>query len=149
MTSVHALATGLLAGGAGALLAEPRGEGLDHMRLAASTGLLIGQILTVPVSLIGGGVWAYVRKGRPVRPAGHPVGVLLLAFGVLVVTQAWAVANWLRAEPAPAGIGGPDGEAGIALTSGLSGCLAALIGLTVLVHRSGVRRNLRAAGRRP
>ncbi|MGW0184480.1 hypothetical protein ACWDV7_01805 [Streptomyces sp. NPDC003362] len=143
MTPIRALAAGLLAGGAGALLTEPRGEGLDHLRLAALTGLLIGQVLTVPLSLIGGGVRAYVRKGRPVRPAGYPVGVLLLAFGVLVLTQAWALANWLRVEPAPRGVGDPDGEAGIALTSGLSGCLAVLVGLVVLVNRSGVWRKAR------
>ncbi|MFD7446056.1 hypothetical protein [Streptomyces sp. NPDC059909] len=138
MTLIRALAIGLLAGSAGVPIFETRGEGLDHLRLAVLTGLLLGQFLTVPVSLVAGGIRAFARRGRPARRGGLPLGVLLVAFGVLVVTQAWAVGSWLDTTPAPSGVGDPDGEVSIALLAGLSGCLAVLVGLVLLAKRRAV-----------
>ncbi|MFJ5900537.1 hypothetical protein ACIQFZ_35120 [Streptomyces sp. NPDC093064] len=143
MTSIRAVAIGLLAGGAGALIFDPRGEGLDHVRLAMLMGLLAGQLLTIPVSLIGGVVWALARKGRPVRLYDLSMGPLLVALGALVVTQAWAVVNWLSTEPTPGGVGDPDGETSIELIAGLSGCLMVLVGLALLAN--GVRSSRRLA----
>jgi hypothetical protein len=143
MTLIRAVAIGLLSGSLGALIFDPRGEGLNHIRLAVLMGLLVGQLLTVPVSLAGAVVWMYVRKGSPVRPYGFPMGTLLLALGVLVVHQARAVVNWLSLEPTPGGVGDPDGETFIALLAGLSGCLMVLVSLALLANgvwtRSGAR----------
>ena len=134
VTLIRAVAIGFLAGGAGALIFDPRGEGLDHLRLALLMGLLVGQFLTVPVSLVGGVVWARLRKGRPIRPYDFSIGSLLMALGVLVVTQAQAAVNWLSAEPTPGGVGDPDGEISIAGLAGLSGCLMVLVGLALLAN---------------
>ncbi|MBT2369509.1 hypothetical protein J7E88_30595 [Streptomyces sp. ISL-10] len=142
MTLIRAVAIGLLAGSPGALIFDPRGEGPNHMRLAMLMGLLVGQLLTVPVWLVGGVVRMRARKGRPVRPYPFPLGALLLASGVLVVTQTRAVLNWLSVEPTPGGVGDPDGETSIALLAGLSGCLMVLAGLALLAN--GVWTSARA-----
>ncbi|MGA5278333.1 hypothetical protein ACPCKL_32065 [Streptomyces cellulosae] len=147
VTLIRAVAIGFLAGGAGALIFDPRGEGLDHLRLALLMGLLFGQLLTVPVSLVGGIVWARPRKGRPIRPYDFSMGPLLMAVGVLVVTQAQAAVNWLSTEPTPGGVGDPDGEISIAGLAGLSGCLMVLVGLALLAN--GVWTSTRTGGLRP
>ncbi|MFF3878824.1 hypothetical protein [Streptomyces sp. NPDC001978] len=139
VTLIRAVAIGLFAGAAGALIFEPRGEGLDHLRLAMLMGLLLGQFLTVPASLVGGVIWARVGKGRLIRPYDFSMGPLLVALGVLVVTQARAVENWLLIEPTPGGVGDPDGELSIALMAGLSGCLMVLVGLALLANRFWTR----------
>ncbi|MCF6523802.1 hypothetical protein [Streptomyces sp. JJ36] len=140
MLVLRAVSLGLLAGSAGALLAEPRGDGPGHLRLALLTGLLIGQFLTVPLSLAGALLWSAFSSGERRRPPGVPLGTLLLGFGVLVVLQARAVLGWLDTEPPPGGVGDPDGETGVALFTGLSGGLAILLGLTVLTRRLRAHR---------
>ncbi|MEU5506542.1 hypothetical protein ACFTZ8_13830 [Streptomyces fungicidicus] len=147
MTLIRAVAIGFLAGGAGTLIFDPRGEGLDHLRLALLMGLLVGQFLTVPVSLVGGIVRARPRKGKPIRPYDFSMGSLLMASGVLVVTQAQAAVNWLSTEPTPGGVGDPDGEISIAGLAGLSGCLMVLVGLALLAN--GVWTSTRTGGLRP
>ncbi len=101
VTLIRAVAIGFLAGGAGALIFDPRGEGLDHLRLALLMGLLVGQLLTVPVSLLGGAVWARPRKEGAIRLYDFSLGSLLMALGVLVVTQSQAAVTWLSTEPTP------------------------------------------------
>ncbi|MGW0293461.1 hypothetical protein [Streptomyces tuirus] len=147
MTLIRAVAIGFLAGGAGALIFDPRGEGLDHLRLAMLTGLLVGQLLTVPVSLVCGVVRSRPRKGNPSRPYDFSMGSLLIALGVLVVTQARAAVTWLSTEPTPGGVGDPDGETSIAGLAGLSGCLMVLVGLTLLAN--GVWTTTRTGALRP
>ncbi|MFK4020995.1 hypothetical protein [Streptomyces albogriseolus] len=147
MTLIRAVAIGLLAGGAGALIFDPRGEGLDQLRLALLTGLLVGQLLTVPVSLVGGSVWARPRKGGSTRLYDFSLGFLLMALGVLVVTQSQAAVTWLSTEPTPGGVGDPDGEISIAGLAGLSGYLMVLVGLALLAN--AVWTSTRAGGLRP
>ncbi|MEU3662722.1 hypothetical protein AB0E77_23775 [Streptomyces sp. NPDC032940] len=144
MTSIRAMAIGLLAGGAGTLVLDPRGDGPGHVRLAMLTGLLAGQLLTVPASLIGGVVRARARKGGPLRLYDLSVGPLLVASGALVVTQAWAVVHWLGADPVPGGVGDPDGETSLGLIAGLSGSVMVLVGVVLLAN--GVRSSRRPAG---
>ncbi|WP_442738039.1 hypothetical protein ACQUSN_08875 [Streptomyces pseudogriseolus] len=147
VTLIRAVAIGFLAGGAGALIFDPRGEGPDHLRLALLMGLLVGQFLTVPVSLVGGIVWARPRKGKPIRPYDFSMGSLLMALGVLVVTQAQAAVTWLSTDPTPGGVGDPDGETSIAGLAGLSGCLMVLVGLALLAN--GVWTSTRTGDLRP
>ncbi|MFE4086343.1 hypothetical protein [Streptomyces sp. YIM B13502] len=147
MTLIRAVAIGFLAGGAGALIFDPRGEGLDHLRLALLMGLLVGQLLTVPVSLLGGAVWARPRKGGSIRLYDFSMGSLLMALGVLVVTQSQAVVTWLSTEPTPGGVGDPDGEISIAGLAGLSGYLMVFVGLALLAN--GAWTSTRKDGLRP
>lgn len=147
MTLIRAVAVGLLVGGVGATFFEPRGEGLDHMRLTMLTGVLVGQLLAVPVSLVGGLVWALPRQRRPNRLFDFSIGSVLLTLGILVVNQARAVVDWLSSELTPGGVGDPDGETSIALVAGLSGCLMALVGLALLAN--GFYRTARTGERRP
>lgn len=147
VTLIRAVAIGFLAGSAGALIFGPRGEGLGHLRLAMLMGLLVCQFLTVPVSLVGGIVWARARRGRPIRLYDFSMGSLLMGLGVLVVTQAQAAVNWLSTEPTPGGVGDPDGEISIAGLAGLSGCLTALVGLALLAN--GIWTSTRTGDLRP
>ncbi|MFJ1978666.1 hypothetical protein [Streptomyces albogriseolus] len=147
MTLIRAVAIGFLAGGAGALIFDPRGEGLDHLRLALLMGLLVGQLLTVPVSLLGGAVWARPRKEGAIRLYDFSLGSLLMALGVLVVTQSQAAVTWLSTEPTPGGVGDPDGEISIAGLAGLSGYLMVFVGLALLAN--GVWTSTRKDGLRP
>ncbi|MFJ6993425.1 hypothetical protein [Streptomyces sp. NPDC003090] len=150
MTLLRALAVGLLVGAVGALFPDPRGAGADHVRLALLTGLLVGQFLTVPPALLTGAVRACTRKGGASRAYDVPLGALLLGAGVAVVPPARAVLAWLAAEPAPGGVGDPDGETSIALLAGVSGCAMALTGLALLVSGLRARRRLGTpAGSRP
>ncbi|MFE0452145.1 hypothetical protein ACFW2D_12760 [Streptomyces sp. NPDC058914] len=143
MTLIRAVAIGLLFGSLGVLIFDPRGEGLNHVRLAALMGLLVGQLLTVPLCLVGGLVRTYAPKRRLAVPYDFPMGALLLACGVLVMTQARIVANWLSIEPTPGGVGDRDGETSIALLAGLSGCLMALAGLALLANAFWTSAQLR------
>ncbi|MBW1596394.1 hypothetical protein [Streptomyces sp. JJ38] len=147
MILLRTVATGLLAGGACVLIVEPRGEGVDHLRLALLTGLMIGQFLALPVALVAGGVVGWLAKGRarPRQRLDSPLGGLLLACGVLLFTQAWMVLEWLDVDLPPDGIGDPDGEVGIGLMSGASGTLMALLGLALL--RKGLTASRSAAAR--
>ncbi|WP_176710654.1 hypothetical protein [Streptomyces sp. F-7] len=147
VTLIRAVAIGFLGGGAGALIFDPRGEGLDHLRLALLMGLLVGQLLTVPVSLLGGAVWALPRKEGAIRLYDFFLGSLLMALGVLVVTQSQAAVTWLSTEPTPGGVGDPDGEISIAGLAGLSGYLMVFVGLALLAN--GVWTSTRKDGLRP
>jgi hypothetical protein len=136
-----------LQGVQGALIFDPRGEGLGHLRLAMLMGLLVCQFLTVPVALVGGIIWGRPRRGRPTRLYDFSMGSLLMALGVSVVPQAQAALNWLSTEPTPGGVGDPDGETSIAGLAGLSGCLTVLVGLALLAN--GIWTSTRRGDLRP
>lgn len=139
VTLIRAVAIGLPAGTAGVLIFDPGGEGLDHLRLTMLMGLVLGQFLTVPVSSVGGVIRARPGKGKLIRPYDFSMGPLLVALGVLVVTQARIVVNRIRIEPPPGGVGDPDGESSMALLAGLSGRLMVLFGLAVPANRVWTR----------
>ncbi|MEV4230331.1 hypothetical protein AB0J81_25195 [Streptomyces bobili] len=151
MTLLRALAVGLLSGGVGPLFLDPRGEGTDHLRLSVLTGLVAGQLLTVPASLLAATVWMWFRKtasartARRSRPYVVPLGVVLLTAAFLVLAEVRGVLDWLATEPTPGGVGDPDGETGLALLAGLSACLMILVGLALLAHAVHVRRGGRVA----
>ncbi|OEJ95204.1 hypothetical protein [Streptomyces thermolilacinus] len=64
--------------------------------------------------------------------------------------MAWAraVLAWLDTEPAPGGVGDPDGEVSIALPATLSGGTMTLVGMALLAYalRTGTRPSTRTSG---
>ncbi|MGV9777205.1 hypothetical protein [Streptosporangium sp. NPDC003464] len=140
------LAIGLLSGVALLpLLWLQRGDGFEHLRLAALMGLDIGQLFTVPIALVVGAWKASFWNKRPRPPApGFVLGGITFAFGALVMTQAIATTRWLRGGPS--GVGDPDGESVIAMLAVLSGGVALLVGTVILVKRSITVKRSRKMG---
>ncbi|MFD2356952.1 hypothetical protein ACFSTC_58470 [Nonomuraea ferruginea] len=105
------LAVGLISGGVMTIpfLWAQRGSDFEHVRLSALIGLNLGQLVTVPLGLLIGIVLVAMRSWT--RPPGYVLAAATIVFGVVVATQAWAMADW--AEGRPAGIGDPDGEVGL------------------------------------
>ncbi|MCC5576468.1 hypothetical protein IMZ11_12580 [Microtetraspora sp. AC03309] len=146
MWIIRFLAIGLLSGIALVpLLWLQRGDGFDHVRLAALMGLDIGQFLTVPLMLVFGAWRASPWSKRP-RPAppGFVLGGITSAFGALVMTQAAAAERWV--EGSPSGVGDPDGEAVIAMLATLSGGVTLIIGIAILISRGMRVRDSRKVG---
>ncbi|MCK2214350.1 hypothetical protein MF672_011185 [Actinomadura sp. ATCC 31491] len=129
MAVIRYLALGLLCGLFG-VFGAPRGEGFEHARLSAIMGMELVQLLTVPLGLVIGLIVAVTRRGRP---PGRPLAAVMIAFGVVLFTQAGATGAWVDTDPP--GIGDPDGEAVVAMLGRLEGLFAVFVGLVVLVVR--------------
>mgnify|MGYP006964478968 CR=1 FL=1 len=137
------LAIGLLSGTVMIpLLHPPRGDGFEHLRLSAIMSLEIGWFLTVPISLVVGALWVgfFSKRSRP-APPGFVLGGITVAFGALVLSQAMATSQWLNSSPA--GVGDPDGEYIMAAFAELSGVVALLVGMVIVISRGATVRRSR------
>ncbi|GAA4521338.1 hypothetical protein GCM10023096_45730 [Nonomuraea ferruginea] len=127
------LAVGLISGGVMTIpfLWAQRGSDFEHVRLSALIGLNLGQLVTVPLGLLIGIVLVAMRSWT--RPPGYVLAAATIVFGVVVATQAWAMADW--AEGRPAGIGDPDGEVGLGGLNALAGGFTVLLGVSIALIR--------------
>ncbi|MEU7000435.1 hypothetical protein [Nonomuraea sp. NPDC046570] len=127
------LAVGLLSGGVMAIpfLWAQRGSDFEHVRLAVLIGLDFGQLVTVPLGLLIGIV--LVARRSWTRSPGYLLAAVTIAFGVIVMTQAWATMSW--AEGRPSGIGDPDGEAVLGMLNVLAGAFTTLVGVSIALIR--------------
>ncbi|WP_327088450.1 hypothetical protein OIE66_40055 [Nonomuraea sp. NBC_01738] len=132
MVILRLLAIGLLGGAlAVPLFPAVRGDGFEHVRLAALMSLDMGQMVTVPVALVVGIVLAVTRSWN--RTPGYVLGAITMVFGVIVVTQGWPTMSWV--DQRPSGIGDPDGEFVIAFLAFASGAITILVGFLIVILR--------------
>ncbi|MFB9961908.1 hypothetical protein [Sinosporangium siamense] len=133
MTTARLFAIGLLLSTAGIPLGIEKGDGFDHLRLAALMGLLIGHFIALPlVLLLGIGIGSFQSRPGP-QPFGYILGGISLVFGLVVISQSWATSSWLETEPE--GVGDTSGEFAITMLTGLSGWIALLLGAGMVAHQ--------------
>jgi hypothetical protein len=125
------LAIGLLSGVVALLFPLSRGDGFEHARFEVLMGMGMIQFITVTVSLVVGFVLVIAGWWR--RPPGYVLGAITTAFGVIVVTQAWATMSWIDGRPP--GLGDPDGEFVMAVLAFASGAVTSLVGLFIVLIR--------------
>ncbi|MET7336028.1 hypothetical protein [Nonomuraea sp. NPDC005650] len=126
------LAIGLLSGVVTVpILWLQRGDGFEHVRLAALSALVLGQFLTVLAGLVVGSV--LIATGSWTRTPGYVLGAITTVFGVIVATQAWSTMNWV--DGGPAGIGDPDDVSLTMLLASFSGGVTTLVGVSIVLFR--------------
>jgi hypothetical protein len=126
------LAISLLCGAlAVPFLGEPRGDGFEHARFAVLMALVVGQVITVPIGAVFG--LALAVAGSWARTPGYVLGVVTIAFGAMVATQARPAMSWVDGRPS--GLGDPDAESVMAFLAFVSGAFTILIGISIVLVR--------------